>query len=155
MRHKQEPPIPCLVILIVDEIVFMGCVILYIYNINHGRASFCIILVKYNNISNYILLYIMACQFSIVYNEEKDSDHKRNNYSSRIVKRGGKMKSKLCKRMKQVIAYLLLFALASGMFPLHMKAAQSEGVSEEAAFEQLLLPYYMSEQDVLPHAVGG
>ncbi len=82
-------------------------------------------------------------------------DHKRNNYSSRIVKRGGKMKSKLCKRMKQVIAYLLLFALASGMFPLHVKAAQSEGVSEEAAFEQLLLPYYMSEQDVLPRPVGG
>lgn len=56
--------------------------------------------------------------------------------------------------MKLVLAYLLLFALVSGMFPIHMKAAQSVGVSEEAAFEQLLLPYYMSEQDILPMQLG-
>lgn len=64
------------------------------------------------------------------------------------------MRAKVSKKMKQVMAYLLLFALASGMFPLHMKAAQSVGVSAEAAFEQLLLPYYMSERDILPMQLG-
>ena len=58
------------------------------------------------------------------------------------------MRTKVFKKMKQVMAYLLLVALVSGMFPIHMKAAQSVGVSEGAVFEQLLLPYYMSERDI-------
>ena len=64
------------------------------------------------------------------------------------------MRTKVFKKMKQVMAYLLLVALVSGMFPIHMKAAQSVGVSEGAVFEQLLLPYYMSERDILPMQLG-
>lgn len=65
------------------------------------------------------------------------------------------MKLRMDRKIRQIMTYLLIFAMAAGMFPMHMKAAASEGLSEGAVLEQLLLPYYVTEQDILPMQLGG
>lgn len=70
------------------------------------------------------------------------------------MKRGGKMRLRMYRKIRQTMTVLLIIAMAAGMFPNHMKAAGSEGLSEAAVLEQLLLPYYLSEQDHLPMQLG-
>ena len=70
------------------------------------------------------------------------------------MKRGGKMRLRMYRKIRQIMTVLLIIAMAAGMFPNHMKAAGSEGLSEAAVLEQLLLPYYLSEQDHLPMQLG-
>lgn len=65
------------------------------------------------------------------------------------------MKLRMDRKIRQIMTYLLIFAMAAGMFPMHMKAAASEGLSEGEVLEQLLLPYYVTEQDILPMQLGG
>lgn len=71
------------------------------------------------------------------------------------MKRGGKMRLRMYRKIRQIMTVLLIIAMAAGMFPMHMKAAASEGLSEGAVLEQLLLPYYVTEQDILPMQLGG
>ena len=71
-----------------------------------------------------------------------------------MMKRGGKMRLRMYRKIRQIMTVLLIIAMAAGMFPNHMKAAGSEGLSEAAVLEQLLLPYYLSEQDHLPMQLG-
>ncbi len=64
------------------------------------------------------------------------------------------MRLRTYRKIRQIVTYLLIIALAAGIFPIHMKAAGNTGLPEAAVMEQLLLPYYMSEQDLLPMQLG-
>lgn len=66
------------------------------------------------------------------------------------------------RRLRQVISLLLAFALVTGLFSafettVRAEEQLSQGARETQAedLDQLLLPYYMSEQDSLPMQIGG